>query len=607
MQATGQSLKVLFDTQILEVPFFQRSYVWNKDNWEELLDDLLEAKTSHFLGSIILKAETTQSWQPRKNVIIDGQQRLTTLSILVKALYDCMENERKELFDDAKNILFYKEKSSDKEYKISIHHSFHDKLQFEEVVGRVENDKIVSTILEQLDEIKVDDKRSSFLIKRCYKYFYERLSKIYKESPETLINLWDSLLNKQNNILVCIDLDSSDNEQKIFDSINSAGIRLSASDTIKNTLYQRLIELSCNKEDVIEYYKKTWEATFECDESIKEYWNKTKTVGRMSYQNSELLLRSVAMINGIFKYDEHHTMEQLSNLYKQHVLQKDEKEVKDIIEEIISYAHIYRERLPNFKTSDSFEFDNVERRLLKILNTMENTVFIPYILYLFKKYSAESEKLKTKLRLLEKLVMKRTIVGFSNKNYNKLITDFIEDESGAKIAALSDEVTAGMIKEALKTKVTNKLGTILLFWVELHRRSKSKKYDTKTLQYNFQLEHVMPQKWEENWSNVQYVDNKNKKLPFDEKYRQIRNEKISSIGNMTLLNGSLNKAVSNSSFKEKLEGSKDKNNGLKHFASLSITREDIIDNVYEKGREWNEAEIIIREEKLANEIIEIWG
>ena len=98
MQATGQSLKILFDTQILEVPFFQRSYVWNKDNWEELLDDLLEAKTNHFLGSIILKNETTQSWEPRRNVIIDGQQRLTTLSILTKALYDCMKNEQKDIF-----------------------------------------------------------------------------------------------------------------------------------------------------------------------------------------------------------------------------------------------------------------------------------------------------------------------------------------------------------------------------------------------------------------------------------------------------------------------------------------------------------------------------
>lgn len=606
MQATGQSLKILFDTQILEVPFFQRSYVWNKDNWEELLDDLLEAKTNHFLGSIILKNETTQSWEPRRNVIIDGQQRLTTLSILTKALYDCMKNEQKDIFNDAKDILFYKEKSTDKEYKISIQHSFHDRQQFEEVVGRVENNKIVSTILRQLDSIKVEDKTSAFLIKRCYKYFYEKLSKMYSENPETLVNLWDSLLNKQNNILVCIDLDASDNEQKIFDSINSAGIRLSASDTIKNTLYQRLIELSRNKEKVIEYYQKTWEATFECDEATKEYWNKTKSVGRISYQNSELLLRSVAIINGIFRYDEHHTMEQLSNIYKKHILQKNEKEIKDVIEDIISYARLYRERLLNFKTSDSFEFGDVERRLLKILNTMENSVFIPYILYVFKKDENDSNKLKTKLRMLEKMVMKRTIVGFNNKNYSKLMKDFIEDESGAKIAELADEVTASMMKEALKTKVTNKLGTILLFWVELHRRSKNKKYDTKFLQYNFQLEHIMPQKWEENWSNVKYVDANNKQFPLNEKYRQIRNEKISSIGNMTLLNGSLNSAVSNSSFKEKLEGSKDKK-GLKHFASLSITREDIIDNVYEKGKEWNEAEIIIREEKLANEIIEIWG
>ncbi len=604
MEAKGQSLKVLFDTEILEVPFFQRSYVWTKSNWEELLSDLIEAKISHFLGSIIIKAKPHQSWQPRRNVIIDGQQRLTTLSILIKALYDCMKDRQKVLFDDAKDILFYKEKSSDSEYKISIHHSFHDKLQFEEVVGKVEDGKITSPILEKLEEIKIDSDTNVLLIKRCYKYFYEKLSEIYKEEPIVLVNLWDSLLDRTNNILVCIDLGENDNEQKIFDSINSAGMRLSASDTIKNTLYQKLIELSKNEETVIEYYKNTWETTFECDESTREYWNKTKSVGRASYQNSEFLLRSVAIIRGIFDYKEHHTMEQLSNLYKKDVANKNEDEVKALIEDIISYANIYKERLPNFKSSDSFEFDNVEMRLLKILDVAEINVFHPYILYIFKNFEKDANKLKLKFTKLEKLIMKRMITGFNNKNYNKSIVDIIEDDT--KIEQFANEVDSEMIRKALATKVTNKLGTILLFWVELHRRSKGKKYDTKSLQYNFQLEHIMPQKWEENWSNVKYVDKDYKKLPSNEKSKQMRNEKVSSIGNMTLLNGSLNKAVSNSGFREKIEGSKDKK-GLKHFATLSITREDIVENVYDRERGWNEAEIARREKILIDEIIDIWG
>ena len=98
MEAKGQSLKMLFDTDVLEVPFFQRPYVWNEENWKELLDDLRETQATHFLGSVILKKKETHTWEPNKSVIIDGQQRLTTLSILIKALYDCMQDEKENIY-----------------------------------------------------------------------------------------------------------------------------------------------------------------------------------------------------------------------------------------------------------------------------------------------------------------------------------------------------------------------------------------------------------------------------------------------------------------------------------------------------------------------------
>ena len=75
---------------------------------------------------------------------------------------------------------------------------------------------------------------------------------------------------------------------------------------------------------------------------------------------------------------------------------------------------------------------------------------------------------------------------------------------------------------------------------------------------------------------------------------------------MTLLSSSLNNALKNSSFKKKIEGDGEKK-GLKEYASLSITQKDIIENVYNKGKEWNEAEITKREKALADEIIDIWG
>ncbi len=613
MEAKGQSLRNVFNQIVLEVPFFQRSYVWKKENWQELLEDLYETQAMHFLGTIILKEESTRFWDMEKYVIIDGQQRLTTLSILIKALYDCMKDKQEAIFDDAKNILFYKEKSSDNDFMIALHHSYNDRLQFQQVIGEVEDRHITSPILKELEDIEIDSRSHKNLIKRCYKYFYTELTKRYQEAPQRVIDFFDFLLKRTNNILVVIQLDKDDREQKIFDSINSAGIRLSATDTIKNALYQRLLNLApkkdeqeerANEESVLAYYKQTWEATFESDEDTIEYWAKTKSVGRVSFQNSELLLKSVATITGIFKYREGHTIDQLAELYKKEIARKNEHEVKTLIEDIIKYAKIYKEKFLHFSRSESFEFGDVQKRLLKTLDETENTVFNPYILYLLKEYDAEPKTLKVKLERLEKLVVRALATGFFRKNYSKLIEEFIADKEDIKISQLCDEVDKETWQKALSTNMPAKVAGMLLFWVELHRREKGD-HDVKTLQYNYQLEHIMPKKWEEHWQDVP-IDSKSKELCTTEELKQIRKEKISSIGNMTLLNGRLNTTISNDSFERKMEGN-DKKKGLKAYSSLLITREDIVEKVYNQKKQWNETEIVKREKALADEIIDIWG
>lgn len=336
MEAHGQPLRFLCDEQILEIPFFQRAYVWNDDNWKDLLEDLLKTSGSHFLGSIILKRAKSITGTADKAIIIDGQQRLTTLSILIKALYDSIDNKRAKLINDATEALFYTLKSSDSDYLLTINHSHNDRKQFEEVMGSVVDGEIKSPILSKLNEIKEDDPR--LLIKRCYKFFYTQLMSI---SNEERINLWDNLFDKNNKILVVIDLDDNDQEQKIFDTINSSGVRLTSTDIIKNALYQKLIELTKDSDKIAEYYKRTWAETFEKDDSVVAYWNKEKSMGRLWRQNSELLLQTVAIIKGIFDVDKKHTIQQLADLYKTEIEDYTEQQLYDFIEEITKYANIY--------------------------------------------------------------------------------------------------------------------------------------------------------------------------------------------------------------------------------------------------------------------------
>jgi len=119
MEAKAKSFTFLSNEGMVCVPFFQRGYVWEKDNWEDLLTDLLNSTKSHFLGSLILKQQRKPTGESNEVVIIDGQQRLTTLSILVKALYDTFPVDlQKNCEITIRNHLFYKKYQTDSDYLI---------------------------------------------------------------------------------------------------------------------------------------------------------------------------------------------------------------------------------------------------------------------------------------------------------------------------------------------------------------------------------------------------------------------------------------------------------------------------------------------------------
>ena len=94
MTASNCSIKRCFEQECsLEVPFFQRAYVWNQDNWEQLLNTLSQESSSIFLGAVILQKREKDGSRVKSYAVIDGQQRLTTLSILLCACYDHVKDD----------------------------------------------------------------------------------------------------------------------------------------------------------------------------------------------------------------------------------------------------------------------------------------------------------------------------------------------------------------------------------------------------------------------------------------------------------------------------------------------------------------------------------
>jgi len=592
MKAEAKSLRFLSFEGKVKIPFFQRSYVWDKDNWEDLLSELFNETKSHFLGSILLKQLPSLSGEPKQLEVVDGQQRLTTLGILLKALYDTFPPEwRKNCEDQIRSILFYRKDYTSTNYEIKIEHSQVDANAYQRVIqANIDNNLPPEPVNE-----------NSHKILQCYHYFLKELQNKFKDEIKDLFN---RILNENNKMLVVIDLvEGSDDEQAIFDTLNTAGVRLSPAEIIKNALFQRVIKVFGSKESAIDLYKKTWEKTFLVDEDTVKYWETERLTGRLTRDNIEILFHCIAILKGFYDPDKH-TLADLSKLYKEGIAKKNlENELKEFINEIIKYADIYRNRILTFDSSTLFSFDDPIKRLFHILEVLQISTFHPFILFVFKEYRNHEPRVEHLLSNLEKFVVRRMISNQETKSYNKLCKDFINNPD--LIVNKLSETTDEQILNGLRS-ISNKNAALLLFWVELSRRNKDRKYDTNELKYNYSLEHIMPQKWEEHWKDIPKKHNADGSEMTDEEAKKDRSNKVYWIGNMTLLTSSLNSALRNYVFEKKMNG-EGRKKGMKAYAYLSITKDDIVTPFENDNIVWDENKIIARTANIEKEINQIWG
>jgi len=194
---------------LIEVPFFQRPYVWNDELWAKFIEDMefivLTHKT-HFLGAIILK----DAGQPKPgdkvaqhHTIVDGQQRLTTFLLFLKAL--CLKQNQMTFFDFQFRIMGQ---------EIALRHGKNDRDAFE---------KAISTTT----TAKIENPEPGSRIIEAFNYFLDHVD-------ASKLNIMEIIMNAQ---FVRIDLDINEDEQQIFDTINSLGVRLTTAELLKNYFY----------------------------------------------------------------------------------------------------------------------------------------------------------------------------------------------------------------------------------------------------------------------------------------------------------------------------------------------------------------------------------
>lgn len=558
------------------IPFFQRGYIWKDEERERLLNDLLEyveKKEKLFIGAIVLKKNKNE-----EKIVIDGQQRLTTLCIMASVL---------RLFDTQNEGV----------YKVYFIQTDED-----------EPDKVVSPILIQSRQCNESFKKIMYMdklqdlstfevsnnIDAAYVFFYKQFSKM-KAEDKTLPDL-SKLLSYIS--VVTVEVDEKENEQKIFDTMNSLGVSLTTADLLKNYLFN-------NSET--QYFDATWAKTFECDDDTINYWEQDIKRGRLRDCNIEIFLYYFLQIY-YFKNRDSNRFEEpdeklirkrdsIFNNYKKYI-ERFKIDKINFTKELISYAEKYKE-LMTYRDFEDLEQDSGFDRLNYIITTQDCSTVIPYILYISKE-NHDTEDVKKMYGFLENYLIRRFVSDKKNSNYSDLFTentigkivnfkdlkDFLESkEADASLSIPSDKDICDYLNIH---KFSNNEALSVLYLIESTIRSD--KECTKLNKYSkYSLEHLMPTKWEKNWSSV------NKGYEKD-----VIANTINTLGNMGMVTQSLNSSLSNKNWQAKLDGDKN-NQGLKVLAKGVFSLMKVINT-----QQWNIDEIHNRTKELAEVLCRIW-
>ncbi len=565
MDAAKKTISDIFNgNRILEIPFFQRAYVWGENQWERLLDDMelvTSLKKPYFLGSVILKQQLTTTGHQVGDVrtLIDGQQRLTTLNIFFKVL--ALKTETNRLFERTFKLI-----NDD----LALWHNHNDIESFQKVLN-----------LTKLEDIGDTDN-----ILNSYNYFKKRID------PEKLDR--QTILN--NLMFVGIDLGVEEDEQQIFDTINSLGVRLTTAELLKNYFFNR---------DEVNFYNKYWKDIFESNEEIKKYWDKEITTGRLKRTFIDLFFYSYLQIkiqetNLKVKTEdkiEYSKVETLFESYKNFIknyIEPTGLSKKNILEEIKDYAKIFKDNFDYEIINKELTPDYGIERINAIIFGLDTSTLISYALYALKTIPNEDER-NALFELVESYVMRRMIIRATTKNYNQLFTDrLISNKILSKkqfqefINGSSEKINFFPnnhdIKEGFNNSVlVNKQAAGIIYLLESKNRNREKQATQLLGISKYSLEHLMPKKWENHWST-----------DLNKEQKDVRNKKLKTLGNLAIITQSLNASIRDSDWQTKKTGIKEKKKyGLLDYSAGIETLAP-----YLTLQEWNENEI----EKRANDL-----
>lgn len=569
MKASETSLRNLLEgAKQFQIPLFQRPYSWKKENWEALWEDLMslykdEVKGFYFLGPIVTQSVPGTAEGISPFIVIDGQQRLTTLNLVLAVLRNYLKKSDSEKAEEVHNLyLINQYKKGDDIYKI---------------LPTQDDREVYKSIIQSK---KIKDLKKEGQIYEAYKFFDGKLKKPEPDEEFFLdyAKLRSILLERL--VLVNITSDDGDNPYLIFESLNNKGEELTQADLVRNYIFMKL---SPEERDAI--YKTEWlplQDSFKTNMEHKAYADELTNAFWFYLRKDGEAVNQKEVYKAIKKrFDEAAKSSE-----------KPELGIKAELQRLIQFTNYYQ-RLNFYEKEPEPRLRYWFKRLMRLDFT---TCYI-FLLSIYHEYEEERlslEKFEEILRYLESYFVRRLFAKISTKTlgtvFNNLYSEVKEENSTDLVDGLrkvlngyektkvwpdNNTFCQGIITESIYTKSLNDRTKLILESLEASLTKEKVKPD------NLTIEHIMPQTLTKEWKTMLEVN-----------HATAHKKWLHTLGNLTLTG--YNPELSNKPFEDKLSRLKDSNVSLnQYFRKVKL---DV----------WNEEAIKSRAEYLADIAIKVW-
>ena len=532
------------------IPVYQRNYTWRKKHVNKLIqdiNDLLTGKTqSHFIGSIVYVI-TSEVFNQREWSIVDGQQRLTTIFLLLYAIRDILEKRGDTQKAKALRSQYLENVNAEGDYKLRLKPLVNNDFEFKKIVDK-----------------DVDHLDKSSLIFQNYNLLFKQVETWLKDySIEDIIKAVDKLY------VVYIQLDKDDNAQQIFESINSTGETLKASDLIRNYILMNKIDQVQTK-----YFTNYWkviENNLENDSGkLEEFFRFYVTI-----KNYDLVNK-----NDLY--------EKFIELWNSEVINQTEEIV---LNEIVAYSKCFNQLYLKGTVSGA-------EKAISILKKIKSNMPAPLLMELLMWYNNELisvDQLSTCINLVNSYLIRRHMCNLDTSSITRLFPTILKsvvNTCNGKFNKLEDVLKFYLVNNnknkssymPTDSEVSDYLSKKNAYILS-HTRTFFEVFEMESpIETNFKnltVEHVMPQTPTNYWLNCCGVN--------PDQYENL----VNLIGNLTLADKGTNSKIGNQDFNTKKKE-------LERVGKINLSK-DILDK-----KEWTKKEINDRTSDLINKFIKIF-